>query len=70
MALCATLLGAGAAQADQDHQQNNTQLFPATRQTTVYAVGDDGYFWDVNFGDGVKGWVPSNYLALVVSTPK
>src|SRR5271170_7226724 len=37
MALCAMLLGAGAAQA-------NTQLFPATGQTTVYAVGDDGYY--------------------------
>jgi hypothetical protein len=44
MALCAMLLGAGAAQAGQNQQQNNTQLFPATGQTTVYAVGDDGYY--------------------------
>ena len=41
MALCAMLLGAGAALAHDKHHDN--QKFPATGQTTVYAVGDDGY---------------------------
>jgi len=38
MALCAMLLGAGVALADDN------QKLPATGQTTVYAVGDDGYY--------------------------
>jgi hypothetical protein len=38
MALCAMLLGAGAALA------GTTSSLPATGQTTVYAVGDDGYY--------------------------
>jgi hypothetical protein len=42
MALCAMLLGAGAALAHDKHHDN--QKFPATGQTTVYAVGDDGSY--------------------------
>jgi hypothetical protein len=37
---------------------------------TALLSGISYTFWDVNFNDGVDGWVPSNYLALVVSTPE
>lgn len=36
---------------------------------TVSLSGNLFTFWDVNFGHGVEGWVPGNYLALVVPTP-
>jgi Protein of unknown function (DUF1566) len=68
IAVCATLLWAGAVDATPPKPPPAGTRFPATGQTTVYAVGDDGYYEagaPLDYTDNDDGTITDNNTKLM-----